>query len=183
MMPSLTGSTNPGLDDVKFYMRSVFVLIALAIVAGTLLTWVKMEPSQVASVVVSIMGFAALIVAQTRSATRVMSKPDGAEPGMGDKAAALREALAMQREQIGRLAEGGSRLVPQVDEVETTGAAVHALVSHEQGLALQALALASERLAAMTGTEEDHLTAMRAARTLREHEARRPVPERGVSDS
>ena len=149
-------SMNPALDEAKFWARTAFGMIGLAILAGTLLTGAKMDATQVASVVVAIMGFAGVMVAQLRIASLATTRANE-----------VREAVVTQGDEVKDAIGGVDR---RCGEIQATGQAVHTLVRNELGLVLRANAIATARLVALQDTEENRQAAARAGQALRDYE-------------
>jgi hypothetical protein len=141
-------------DEGRFYFAAAVILILLAILAGAVLTVVKMDQGQVASVVVTIMGFAALIISQSRTAAQAVGKVEEVKVAL--------ETSDRQR-------------ADQLEEIQATGKAVHVLVNNEHGTALRALAIAQRHLARLTGKVDDVQAAVRAEAAVRDHDEKQNV--------
>lgn len=150
---------NQALDEARFWARTAFSMVALAITAGAVLTKFRMDQAQVASIVVGIMTFAGVMVAQLRNYANTNTKADEVKTTVVTKGDEVKDAILSVDRRVG--------------EIHLTGMS-SAAIQGEFVLALRANAVASARLAALEPTEENKLAAARAAQALRDHEALNP---------
>lgn len=150
------------VQSPRFYVVSSIVLVSLSLVSAIILTDIKIEPGQVATIVTTIMGFALLMITQYTAASKVASKTEEVKYA---------------------LEESNSRTEKQLKTIEETGHAVHTLVNNEYELALRALAISQRHIATLTGRTSDIRAAEAAEKALMEHESKQIIVDSKRDDS
>ena len=153
------------MTEARFAVSLGTLLVVIAVCGSAGMTMAGMEKDRVATITVTVMGFAALMFSQRRDAAMASGKADEVK----DALLASNATVAARTSQVARsLAASDAKNSRQLDEIQATGNAVKVLVNSGHAKALESNALLSAKIAAAPGaTDEDRQAATDAAHALR----------------
>jgi hypothetical protein len=153
----------PPISDDRFPTIIAAALVLVAVIGSSVMSATGVDKGQIASMMVTTLGFAGLVFNQSRIGARADRKVDVA----ASKVDEVRTTLVLANE--ARSDEDDVRS-DQLNRMESTGRSIQHLVNGAHLAALTSNATMSARIAEMTSDPADRTIATTAAATLLDHQ-------------